>query len=92
MHRKKPFVPFIQVNEKSFGKDFVPADLVGSDPERKLYARKAFRNMAKMICKENEPRITRNLEDFAKKLPRNRLYTIFGEKLNSFSNSWFILE
>ena len=67
MHNEKPFVPFIQVIEESSSIDFVPTDLVGSDPERKLSARKAVRNIAKMMCKENERRITQNLENVAKK-------------------------
>ena len=58
MHNKKSFVPFIQVDEESFGIDFVPTELVGSDPERNFSTRKAVRNIAKMMCKENEPRIT----------------------------------
>ena len=48
MHNEKPFVSFIQVVEESSGIDFVPTDLVGSDPERKLSATKAVRNIAKM--------------------------------------------
>ena len=92
MHNKKPFVPFIQVDEESFGIDFAPTDRVVSDPERKFSARKAVRNIAKMMCKENEPRITQNLENVVKKLPSDRIYTICCEKLNDLSNSRFILE
>ena len=82
MYNKKPFVPFIQVDEEFFGIDFVPNDFVGSDLERKLSARKAVRNIAKMMCKENKPRITQNLENVTKKLPSDRIYTICTEKLN----------
>ena len=35
MHNKKPFVSFIQVDEESFGIDFVPINLVTSGPEKK---------------------------------------------------------
>lgn len=62
-HNNKPFVPFIQLNEESFSQDFVPTDLLGNDPEKKMYARNAVRNIAKMICKENKPIITQNLEN-----------------------------
>ena len=92
MYNKKPFVPFIQVDEEFFGIDFVPTDFVGSDLERKLSAKKAVRNKAKMLRKENEPRIIHNLENVTKKLPSDIIYTICGEKLNDFSNSRFILE
>ena len=92
MHNKKPFVLFIQVDKKSFGIDFVPTDLVGGDPKRKLSARKVVRNIAKMMCKENEPKLTQNLGNVAKKLPSDRIYTICSKKLNNFSNSRFILE
>ena len=92
MHNKKPFVLFIQVDKESFGIDFVPTDLVGGDPKRKLSARKVVRNIAKMMCKENEPKLTQNLGNVAKKLPSDRIYTICSKKLNNFSNSRFILE
>ena len=92
MNNNRLFVSVIQVDKGSFGKDFSPTDLMDSDPERKLYTRKAVRNIAKMICKENEPRIAQNLENVARKLPSNRVYTICGEKFNDFSNSMYILE
>ena len=81
MYNKKPFVPFIQVDEKVFGIDFVPNDFVGSDLERKLSPRKAVRNIAKMMCKENKPRITQNLENVTKKLPSDIIYTICEKNL-----------
>ena len=37
----KPIVPFIQVNDESFGQEFAPSDLLGGDPEKKMYARNA---------------------------------------------------
>ena len=92
MHNKKPFVLFIQVGEEFFGIDFVPTDLVGSDPERKLSARQDVRNIAKMMCKENQPRITQNLKNVAKRLPSDRICIICSEKFNDFSNSRFVLE
>ena len=69
----KPFVSFIEVNKESFGKDFDPTVLIGSDLEEKLNARKAARNIAKMMCEENKALIIENLENVAKHLPGDKL-------------------
>ena len=39
-----------------------------------------------MMCKENKARITQNLENVAKHLPSDRVYTVCGEKLTDFFN------
>ena len=91
-HNNEPFVPFIKVNKESFGQGFDSTDLFSSDHERKSYARNSVRNIGKMMCKENKARIIENLENVAKHLPSDRVYTVCGDKLNDFSNSRLILE
>ena len=89
--QNKPFVPFILVDEESFGEGFDPTDLVGSDPDKKLRARKTVRVIAQMMCKQIA-RIVQNLKNVAKKLPSERVFTVSGNKLNDFLNSRIILE
>ena len=79
------------MNKVSFSQGFDPTDLLSSDPEKKSYARNLVRNIAKMMCKENKARITKNLENVAKHLPSDRVYTVCGDELNDFSNSRLIL-
>ena len=86
-HNNKPFVPFIEVNKESFGQGFDPTDLLGSDPEKKPYARNLVRNIAKMMCEENKARITHNLENVAKNVPSDRVYNVC---VDDFSNSSLI--
>ena len=90
--QNKLFVPFILVDEESFGEGFDPTDLVGSDPDKKLRARKTVRVIAQMMCKQIEARIVQNLKNVAKKLPSDRVFTVSGNKLNDFLNSRIILE
>ena len=45
-----------------------------------------------MMCEENKAQITQNLENVAKYLPSNGVYTVCGDKLNDFSNSRLILD
>ena len=80
------------MNDESFGQEFAPSDLLGGDPEKKMYARNAVWNIAKIMCKENKPRITQNLENVSKQLPSNIVYTVCDEKLNDFFNSRLILD
>ena len=88
----KPFVPFIEVNKESFGQGFNLTDILSSNPEKKPYARNSVRNITKMMCEENKAQITQNLENVAKHLPSNGVYTVCGDKRNDFSNSRLILD
>ena len=45
-----------------------------------------------MMCEENKAQITQNLENVAKHLPSNGVYTVCGDKRNDFSNSRLILD
>ena len=51
------YVPFIQVNDESFGENFDPSDLVSNDPDKKFLAKNVVRAIAHMICEESEPKI-----------------------------------
>ena len=88
----KSFVPFIEVNQGSFGQGFDPTCLLSVDPEKKSYAGNSVRNIAKIKCEENKARITQNLENIAKYLPSDRVQTVCGDKLNDFSNSRLVLD
>ena len=90
--RNKPFVLFRQVDEEYFGEGFDLTELVGSDPDKKLRTRKAVKAIAQMMHKQNEARIVQNLENVAKKLPSDRVFTVYGNIFNDFSNSRIILE
>ena len=80
------------MNKEPFGQGFDLTVLLSSYPEKKSYARNSARNITKMMCEENKARITQNLENFAKYLPSDRVYTFCGEKLNEFSNWRLILD
>ena len=90
--RNEPFVPLRQVDEEYFGEGFDLTELVGSDPDKKLRARKTVRAIAQTMYKQNEARIVQNLENVAKKLPSDRVFTVYGNIFNDFSNSRVILE
>ena len=64
--QNKVYVPFIQVNDESFGENFDPSDLVSNDPDKKFLAKNAVRAIAHMIYEESEPKIVQNLENVAK--------------------------
>ena len=66
--------------------------LLSGDPEKKSYAKNSVRSIAKIMCEENKARITQNLENIAKHLSSDRVYTVCGDKLNDFSNSRLILD
>ena len=55
--QNKVCVPFIQVNDESFGENFDPSDLVSNDPDKKFLAKNVVRAIAHMICEESEPKI-----------------------------------
>ena len=74
------------MNKESFGQGFDLTDLLRVNPKKKSYTRNSVRNIAKMMCKENKARITQNLENVAKHLPSDRVYTVCGEKLTDFFN------
>ena len=87
-----PYVPFTEVNKETFGENFYPPDLIGSNPDKKLSVRKAFRNIARMMCNENKPKIIANLENVPKHLPSDMEFTVCDEKHNDFTYSRLILD
>ena len=62
-----PFIPFIEVHKNTFGENFHPPDLIGTDLDKKNVARKAIRAAAKIMTKENLKRIISNMECVIKK-------------------------
>ena len=88
----RPYVPFTQIAEESLGKVLNPVDLISPDPEIRGRARNSVRSIRHIMCKENEGRITQNLENVSKNLPSNRVFTVCGKTLKDFSNSRIILE
>ena len=55
--QNKPYVPFIQIGESSFGESFDLTDLLSVDAEKKLLARNPVRAMAHMMCLGNKSKI-----------------------------------
>ena len=88
----KPYVPFIQIDERSFGESFDPTDLLSVATAKKLLARNAVRAMAHMIYSDNKSKIQQNLKTVAKKLPSDREFMFCGKKLNDYSDCRIILE
>ena len=88
-----PYIPFIEVNKNTFGENFHPPDLIGTDVDKKNVARKAVRAVAKIMAKENTKRIISNMEHVIKKFDDadKREFFVFGKKHNDFSNSRLIL-
>ena len=76
----------------SLRKDFNPVDFISPNPEIRGRARNSVRSIAHIMCEESVGRITQNLENVAKNLPSNRVFTVCGKTLNNFSNSRIILE
>ena len=56
-----PYIPFIEVNKNTFGENFHPPDLIGTDVDKKNVAREAVRTVAKIMAKENAKRIISNM-------------------------------
>ena len=90
--QNKPYVPFIQIDESSFGESFDPTNLLSVDIEKKSLARNAVRAMARMMCSDNESKIRQNLKIVAKKLPSDSEFMFSGKKLNNYSDCRIILE
>ena len=88
----KPYVPFIQIDEKSFEENFNPTDLISSDPEKKLLARNAVRSTAHIMYHCNESKICQNFKNVAKKLTSNRVFTFCGKELKDCTKCRIILE
>ena len=88
-----PYIPFIEVNKNTFGENFHPPDLIGTDVDKKNVARKAVRTVAKIMAKENVKRIISNMEHVIKKFDDadEREFFVLGKKHNDFSNSRLIL-
>ena len=88
-----PYIPFIEVNKNTFGENFHPPDLIGTDVDKKNVARKAVRTVAKIMAKENTKRIISNMEHVIKKFDDadKREFFVLGKKHNDFSNSRLIL-
>ena len=88
-----PYIPFIEVNKNTFGENFHPPDLIGTDVDKKNVARKAVRTVAKIMAKENAKRIISNMEHVIKKFDDadEREFFVLGKKHNDFSNSRLIL-
>ena len=74
------YIPFIEVNKNTFGENFHPPDLIGTDVDKKNVARKAVRTVAKIMAKENVHRIISIISNF-----------VLGKRHNDFSNSRLIL-
>ena len=85
-------MPFIEIDENSFGENFDPTDLISADSDKKLLARNAVRAIAHMMCCDNESKIRQNLITVAKKLPSGREFMFCGKKLNDYSDCRIILE
>ena len=88
-----PYIPFIEVNKNTFGENFHPPDLIGTDLDKKTVARKAVRTVTKIMAKENLHRIISNMEHVIKKFDNadKREFFVLGKKDNDFSNSRLIL-
>ena len=85
-------MPFIQIDESSFGESFDLTDLLSVDAEKKLLVRNTMRAMAHMMCSDNESKIWQNIKNVAKKLPSDRELMFCGKKLNTYSDCRIILE
>ena len=58
---------FHTINKNTFGENFHPADLIGTDLDKKNVARKAVRTVTKIMAKDNLKRIISNMEHVIKK-------------------------
>ena len=88
-----PYVLFIEVNKNTFGENFHPPDLIGTDLDKKNVARKAVRTVTKVMAEENLHRIISNMEHVIKKFDDayKREFFVLGKKHDDFSNSRLIL-
>ena len=88
-----PYIPFIKVNKNTFGENFHPPDLTGTDLDKKIVARKAVHTVTKIMVRENLHRIISNMEHVIQKFDDadKREFFVLGKKHNDFSNSRLIL-
>ena len=52
-----PYIPFIEVNNNTFGENFHAPDLIGTDLDKKNVARNEVRAVTKILAEENLKRI-----------------------------------
>ena len=89
--QNKPYAPFIQIDESSFGESFDLTDLLSLDTEENSLERNVVRAMAHM-CSDNESKIWQNLKNVANKLPSDREFMFRVKKLNAYSDCTITLE
>ena len=87
---KQSYVPFIDINIKTFSEGFNPTNLLSDNEEKILLSRSCVKKVMRLVIK-NKKQIVNNLNDVVRHLPSDRLFTVFGEKYNDYSSLRFIL-
>ena len=85
---KQPYVPFININIKTFGEAFKPTDLSSYNEGKRLLSRICRKTVMRLMIKKNKKQIINNLDNVVRHLPNNR---VFGKKYNNYTGSRFVL-
>ena len=85
---KQPYVPFVDINIKTFGEGFVLTVLLFDNQEKRLFSCNCIKSVIRLMLKNKKKQIVNVIAH----LPNNREFTVFGKKYNNYSNSRFVLD
>ena len=86
----QPYVPFVNINIKTFGEGFKPTDLLSDNEEKRLLSRSCVKKVMRLMIKNNK-KVVNNLDNVIRHLPNDRVFTVFSKKYNNYSSSRFVL-
>ena len=79
--KKQPYVPFVNINIKTFSEGFKPTDLLSDNEEKILLSRSCVKKVMRLMSKNNKKLIISNLGNVVRHLPNDRVFTVFGKKI-----------
>ena len=84
--------PFVDINTKTFGEDFIPTNLLTQDKEKRMLCCNRMKANMRLMMINNRKQLVSNLDNVVKHLPKDREFTVFGKKYNDYSYSRFVLQ
>ena len=58
----QPYVPFVDINIKTFGEGFKPTDLLSDNEDKRLLSCSCVKKVMRLIIKNNNKQIVNNLD------------------------------
>ena len=78
---KQHYIPFVNINIKTFGEGLKPTDLLSGNEEKRLLSRSCVKKIMRLMIKNNKKQIVNNLDNAVRHLPNNGVFTVFGKKI-----------